>query len=193
MYVGTIGLVHGLETLIDSLADERIRALPIDFAILGDGQFAGRCSEKVARYGLTNVWVLPSIPLEQVGYALRQADVLMCSYRNEDYVPLGSKFYEYCASGRPILVHGTNAAGELVSRIGNGIACQAGNVPELEAALKDFVSRPEHWKEAGERGRLYAFEHFSQNMRDRQWDELITGSQPTGENGRDHELSASTS
>lgn len=173
VYVGTMGLVHGLIDLIESIADPRIQSLAVDFAIVGDGQFSGECRKLIQERRLTNIQLVPSIPPEQTVTVMSQADVLICSYRNQDNVPLGSKFYEYCASGKPILVHGRNLAGYMVSQIGNGAACDAGDVPALCQVLQDFVSRPDHWRKAGQLGKQYAGRFFSQSDRDRQWQRLV--------------------
>jgi colanic acid biosynthesis glycosyl transferase WcaI len=173
-YVGTIGLVHGLDVLLESIAHVRIRELPIDFVIVGDGQYFSRCRNIVITRGLSNVRMLGAVLPEAAEVMMRQADILICSYRNQDGVPLGSKFYEYCATGRPILVHGRNRAAELLQEIGNGMACDAGDVDSLHFALSDFIRRSEHWRAMGQKGRCFAKNHFLQNERDEQWSRLLS-------------------
>lgn len=173
LYAGTFGLVHGLTTLLESLSDPSIRSMPVDFWLIGDGQFRPDCERMVADRGLEHVHIGGPVPEEKVPGLLREADLLICSYRNEDDVPLGAKFYECCAAGRPILVHGRNEAARLVREIGNGLWCEAGAVAELERALQQYLDDPAFWRERGKLGRAYALAHFRQSARDTQWRSLM--------------------
>jgi colanic acid biosynthesis glycosyl transferase WcaI len=174
VYAGTIGLVHGLPDFLDSFADDRIRNLPVDLVIVGDGQFRRECLRIIALHQLENVTILPPVSPFQVPEMLEQADVLLCTFRNQDNVPLSSKFYDYCWAGKPILVYGHNLAGELVKEIGNGVSCLAGDRDGLCRALSELLTEPGAWRGKGERGRAYALENYSQALRDAQWESLIT-------------------
>jgi glycosyltransferase involved in cell wall biosynthesis len=173
LYAGTIGLVHGLHKFLEAMAEPRVRQLPVDIVIIGDGQYRPECERIVEAHQLENVSMLPAIPPEQVAGALAQADVLICSFRNGDDIPLCSKFYEYCCAGKPILVYGTNVAGALVTYIGNGRGCRAGDADSLLDVLSDFLANPEVWRCRGWQGRAYALEHFSQVLRDEQWEQIL--------------------
>jgi glycosyltransferase involved in cell wall biosynthesis len=166
--------VHGLRAFLEAMAEPRVRQLPIDIVIIGDGQYRTECERVVQMHNLENVSILPAIPLDQVSGALAQADVLVCTFRNGDDIPLCSKLYEYCAAGKPVLVYGTNVAGDLVAHIGNGLACPAGDADLLLGVLSDFLARPEVWRCRGQQGRAYALEHFSQVLRDQQWEQILT-------------------
>ncbi|MBI5867308.1 MAG: glycosyltransferase family 4 protein [candidate division Zixibacteria bacterium] len=176
LYAGTIGLVHGVHQFLEALAEPRIRRLPIDVVIIGDGQYKPECRRIVEARNLENVSLLPAIPPEQVAGALAQADVLVCCFRDGDDIPLCSKFYEYCSAGKPILVYGTNLAGDMVRQIGNGVSCAADNTGSQLAAVSDLVTNSEEWRRRGLQGRAYAQEHFSQVLRDEQWEQML-GSQ----------------
>jgi glycosyltransferase involved in cell wall biosynthesis len=173
LYAGTIGLVHDLKTLIASVADSRIRRLPVDFCIIGDGEQVEACQELIARRGLGNVRILPALPLEWIPAVLAQADILVCSYSKGTTTVLGAKVYEYCASGKPILVHGDGAAADLVHELGNGLACKRGHPDELYRALCHFLGDWDSWHHRGQRGSVYAARSFSQAERSRRWEDLL--------------------
>jgi glycosyltransferase involved in cell wall biosynthesis len=173
LYAGTIGLVHGLHKFLEAMSEPRVRRLPIDIVIIGDGQFRPECERIVEAHKLENVSMLPAIPPERVAGALAQADVLICTFRNDDDIPLCSKFYEYCGAGKPILVYGTNIAGALVTDIGNGLGCAAGDADSLLDVVSNFLANPEEWRCRGRQGHAYALEHFSQALRDEQWEQIL--------------------
>jgi glycosyltransferase involved in cell wall biosynthesis len=174
LYVGTIGEAHDLKTLIASAGDSRIRRLPLDFVIVGDGEQARECQTLIGQKGLNNVRLLPPIPLEWVPASLAQADILICSFHRRVGDALGSKIYEYCASGNPILVHGGKETAELVHKIGNGLTCKPGNPDELYHALHRFLSEWDSWCDRGKRGLEYAARHFSQADRSSRWGDILT-------------------
>jgi len=173
LYTGTIGLVHGLPDFLHAMTNPRIRALPVDVVIIGDGQYKAECAQIIRTHQLDNVTILPVIPGDKVPAAQTQADLLLCAFRNGDGIPLCSKFYEYCAAGKPILVYGDNIAGDLVAKIGNGRGCHAGDTESLLAILTDFVADPQTWQCRGLKGLTYAQENFAQELRDRQWEALL--------------------
>lgn len=174
LYAGTIGLVHGLPGFLESFADQRIRNLPVDLVIVGDGQEKQQCIRIIERHQLENVTILPPVSPFRAKEMLAQADALICTFRNHDDVPLSSKFYDYCNAGKPILVYGRNLAGETVETIGNGVYCLADDRDGLLQAVSELLAAPEEWRDRGEMGRAYAREHYSQSLRDAQWESLIT-------------------
>lgn len=187
LYAGTIGLVHGLPGFLESFADQRIRNLPVDLVIVGDGQERRQCVHIIERYQLENVTILPPVSPFRAKEMLAQADALICTFRNHDDVPLSSKFYDYCYAGKPILVYGRNLAGEIVTKVGNGVYCLAGDRDGLLRAVSELLAAPEEWRGRGEKGRAFALEHYSQASRDAQWESLITSVDPNTREKRSNE------
>jgi glycosyltransferase involved in cell wall biosynthesis len=173
LYAGTIGVVHGLDAFVKATADSRIRDLPVQFVFVGDGECLEECRGLVREMASRNVSLVPAVPLEEVPGLLAQADVLLCSFRMDAESQLGSKFYEYCAAGKPILVHGQGPASDLVAKIGNGLACTPGDVNGLASALTEFMQDPKEWKKRGMLGRQYAEAQFSELSRNDQWEALV--------------------
>jgi len=173
IYAGTFGLVHGLPALMESLADPRIAALPLDFVFVGDGQHRGVCEQFLMGNHQGHIRILPSVDPGGVPAVLAQADLLLCSFRDDSDSALGTKFLEYCALGKPILVSGKSQAGLLVSQIGNGLACAAHDHESLVLSLTDFADRPEYWREQGRLGQEHARVHFAQRGRIDQWQGLL--------------------
>lgn len=179
VYAGTFGLVHGLPALMESLADPRIAALPFDFVFAGDGQHRGVCEQFLQRHHPDHIRILPSVDPGEVPAVLAQADLLLCSFRDDSDAALGTKFLEYCAAGKPIIVSGKSQAGLVVSQIGNGRACAAADRESLVRTLTDFASRPAYWRQQGQLGLEHARAHFAQRDRIDQWMTLL-GTLPVG-------------
>ena len=165
--------VISTSALVDSATSEKIRQLPIDFLILGDGECAKECRDAIERENLDSVRILPPVSLESVPSVLIQADILVSSHADWSGALVGSKFIEYCAAGKPILVHGRSEAAGLVERIGNGLACVAGDRDRLFEVLREFSTKRDEWARRALSGRQYARENFSQRSRDDQWETLL--------------------
>lgn len=169
LYLGTIGRCHDLESFIKTAADRRIRSLPLDIVLIGDGECANNCMKLINRDKLENIRIMQPVPHECVPSILARGDILLCSYKRHREALLGSKFYEYCAAGKPILVYGESHASRLVEQIGNGIAVRTEDSDSLYCAMSSFLSDIALWRDRGQLGAEYAQKHFSFESRIRAW------------------------
>ncbi|MCA9511255.1 MAG: glycosyltransferase family 4 protein, partial [Myxococcales bacterium] len=104
-YIGTLGLAHGLRTILD--AAERLRGdARIAFALIGDGADRAALEREVAERGLENVHLLGLRPRAEVPAWIASSDVLLVLLRDlpvfETVIP--SKLFEFWAQERPIVL-----------------------------------------------------------------------------------------
>lgn len=137
-YIGTHGLAHGLETLLD--AAERFKREGRDefrMLFLGDGARKAALVEDAARRGLDNVVFLDSVPKAQVVRYWSLLDVSVIHLRDTDLFStvIPSKLFESMGMGIPIAhgVPGESAA--IVSREGVGVVFPSGDADALHDAL----------------------------------------------------------
>ncbi|XXX78787.1 glycosyltransferase family 4 protein [Sorangium sp. So ce134] len=176
LYVGTIGVAHDVARLVRAFADRAVRDVPVDLVLVGHGEQAPECERLARELSLDSVFLRPPVPLEDVPALLRQADVLVSSYRTLSRPidgMIGSKFYEYFSAGKPVLVSGEGAAADLVTSIGNGLCVPPGDAPALARALRALVGDPERARAMGARGKAYAQQHFSLAERHDRWERLL--------------------
>ena len=138
-YVGTHGLAHGLDTLLDAaeMLSKRPEASAIHILMLGDG---ARKAELVARaraMNLKNITFLESVPKREVPDYWALLDVSIIHLKKNplfaDVIP--SKLFECMAMGLPVL-HGVEGeSAEIVSREGVGEAFEPENAKQLADAL----------------------------------------------------------
>ncbi|MGA2324177.1 MAG: glycosyltransferase family 4 protein [Sedimentisphaerales bacterium] len=171
LYLGTIGAAQNIQSLVRAFADQRVSNLPVDLVIIGDGEYALECQSLVKDNGLENVKILPPIPLEWVPAILAQADILTCT----TYIAgvIGCKFYEYLASGKPLLVFGVGAGAELVKVIGNGWVCTPCDGKSLSQILSKFLADPDSAYRMGLRGCHFAEKNFDAFSNYERWDQLL--------------------
>ena len=103
-YVGTLGLAHGLITVLD--AAQRLGDASVHFVFVGDGADRARIEQEAKQRGLTNVHFTGLRPRSEVPDWLASLDVLLVMLRDlpvfETVIP--SKLFEFAAMERPIIL-----------------------------------------------------------------------------------------
>ena len=160
-YLGTLGLAHGLRTLLE--AAEVLRSQPeIVFLLIGDGAEKKKLESIVRERKLKNVRLIGLQPREMMPAWIATTDILLVSLRDlpvfETVIP--SKIFEFLAQERPVIVA---ARGEIRSMT------EASNValtinPEDPGALVDAIqeirNEPEVAEARAKAGRSWVEENF---------------------------------
>jgi colanic acid biosynthesis glycosyl transferase WcaI len=166
LYAGTIGLAHGLGTLVDA-ADRLRDHQDIRFVLVGEGAAKDELMRAATERGLTNVTFVGAQPHERMPVVIGAADVCLVSLRK---VPLfegalPSKMYEAMACARPILLAVDGEARQLIEREA-GAALHV--TPEDPAALVEGVlhlrAHPDEAQRLGQHGRVFVQSRFDREQ-----------------------------
>lgn len=139
-YVGTHGLAHHLETLLE--AAEMLQSLPggerFHFILLGDGARKQALKEMAAERRLDNVTFVDSVPKEQVTHYWSLLDVSIIHLRKTDLFTavIPSKLFESMGMGLPILHGVAGESADIVRAEEVGIVFEPENAAELVAHLQ---------------------------------------------------------
>lgn len=134
-YVGTNGLAHHLETLLD--AAELTRATPdgakFHFILLGDGARKQALKADAARRGLDNVTFIDSVPKEQVARYWSLLDVSVIHLRKTELFTtvIPSKLFECMGMCLPVLHGVAGESADIVHAEGVGIVFEPENAAQL--------------------------------------------------------------
>lgn len=143
-YVGTHGLAHHLETLLD--AAETFRSQPdgaaFHFILLGDGARKQALKDESARRGLDNVTFIDSVPKEEVVRYWSLLDVAVIHLSRSDVFTtvIPSKLFECMGMGLPVLHGVAGESADIVSEEGVGIVFEPENAAHLVTHLQ-FLQR----------------------------------------------------
>lgn len=139
-YVGTHGMAHHLETLLD--AAEVLAGQPggeaFHFVLLGDGARKQVLEEDAARRGLKNVAFIDSVPKDQVARYWSLLDVSVIHLKKAELFTtvIPSKLFECMGMGLPV-VHGVaGESAEIVREEGVGVVFEPENVGQLVEHLR---------------------------------------------------------
>lgn len=140
-YIGTHGMAHALETLLEAAA--RIRALPeganVRFVLLGDGARKQALQEIAASRGLDNVLFLDTVTKADVPryWSLLDASIIHLRQADNFTQVIPSKLFEGMGMGIPVLHGVAGESAEIVEREGVGLVFE----PENAEALCDSLLR----------------------------------------------------
>jgi Glycosyltransferase len=139
-YVGTHGMAHGLETLLEAarLLDQESDGDRFRVLFLGDGASKAELMARAEALRLRNVLFVDSVPKDQVARYWSVLDASIIHLKNSDLfrTVIPSKLFECMGMGVPVL-HGVQGeSAEIVRREGIGIVFEPGDAASLVAAIR---------------------------------------------------------
>ncbi len=157
-YVGTHGMAHGLDTVLD--AAEILRDDPrIGFLLVGDGAERIRLEKRKEQMGLDNLHIAGQLPKSDMPEIWAATDISLVVLRKSDTFKkvLPSKMFEAMAMRCPIVLGIEGEAKALLDRAGAGIAIEPENADDLAHAVRKLADD----RNAAERYGAQGFEHVT--------------------------------
>ena len=151
-YVGTHGMAHGLETILQAAQIAQSKEEPISFILLGDGARKQPLKEMAQSMGLGNVLFIDSVPKSEVSRYWSLLDVSVIHLKKTDLFTsvIPSKLFECMAMGIPVLHGVAGESADIVEVESVGIVFE----PENADALYQGIQRLRQYSELY--GRLHA-------------------------------------
>ena len=133
-YIGTHGMAHSLDFIVNSLA--KIKDESIHFLFIGDGAMKQTIVELAKKLQLKNVTFLNPISKEEVPKYLSVCDISLAPLKKEDNFKtvIPSKIFEASAMLKPTLLGVEGQAQEIVEKYNAGLCFE----PENE---RDFLEK----------------------------------------------------
>jgi len=105
-YIGTQGMAHGLDFILDCVSDLQKSQPQLMFLFIGDGAEKKNLVQKANQLKLQNVLFLESVPKKEVIDYLRLMDVALVNLKKSDtfLTVIPSKIFEAAAMQKPILL-----------------------------------------------------------------------------------------
>jgi hypothetical protein len=160
-YVGTIGMAHGLSTLLD--AAEAARGEPILFLLVGEGAERQTLERSAARRGLENVRFLGAVPRDRVPEILASSDAVLVHLKDDALFAsvIPSKIFEAMATATPIILGVRGESADIVARAECGITVNPESPEEILDAVRRLRRDEPLARRLGGNGRLAAEREFS--------------------------------
>jgi len=163
-YVGTHGMAHGLETMLDA-AETLANELDIVFLLVGDGSERQRLEAERDRRGLKNVVMLGQRPKSDMPAIWGATDVSLILLKRSDTFKkvLPSKMAEAMAMQCPIVLGVEGEAAAVLEDSRAGVAIEPENAAQLADAVLKFARDPERRRAMGEAGRAFALKRLDRS------------------------------
>ena len=139
-YIGTTGMAHGLETLLDAARLCQHRNL--HFVVIGTGARRQWLEAQANAMRLANVSFHDSVPHDEIPSYYAALDAALVHLRPDPLFKtvIPSKIFECMAMGTPILMAVEGEAAEIVAAAGCGICIPSGDAAALAAAAERLAA-----------------------------------------------------
>ena len=162
-YVGTLGLAHGLNIVLDAASKLQNEFPSILFLLVGEGTEKERLVSSTRERRLNNVRFHQQRPREQVPGLVRASNVCLVTLRKavvfETVIP--SKMLEFMACERPVILSVDGQARELLEAANAGIFVRPEDSCGLAEAIVRLFNDQHLRQELGKNGRSYITQHLS--------------------------------
>jgi colanic acid biosynthesis glycosyl transferase WcaI len=164
-YIGTMGMAHGLETILTAAAQLRETNPEIVFLLVGEGAEKERIVALARERGLDNVRFVDQQPRERVPAYINASDVCLVLLKKTDLFKtvIPTKMLEFMSCARPVILGVDGQARAILEEAGGGMAIEPENSEWLVSAIRCLAANPNLARELGQRGREYVMRKFSRD------------------------------
>ncbi len=161
-YVGTVGMAHGINTLLDAARTLQGRA-DIVFVVVGTGAEHAALAEQSRRDGMRNVIFVGAVSKAEVRDYWRLCDVAVVLLRDAPLFRhvIPSKIFEAMGMERAIILGIKGESEEILLESGAGITIPPEDATALAHSVVELADDRERCIALGLKGRRYASENFS--------------------------------
>lgn len=165
-YIGTLGMAHGLETLLQAAASLEGRHNDVLFLVIGEGAEKERIKSIAQSRALKNVRFLDQQPREKIPAYISASDACLVLLKKTDIFKtvIPSKMLEFMSCARPVVLGVEGQSRQILEAAGAGLAIEPENPEALAQAITELAAKPELRERLGQKGREYVLRHFSRRL-----------------------------
>jgi colanic acid biosynthesis glycosyl transferase WcaI len=162
-YIGTLGMAHGLETMLSSAAQLKDTTPKIHFLIVGEGAEKDRILAVAHQRGLTNVQFIPQQPRERIPSYIAASNVCLVLLKKTGVFKtvIPTKMLEFMSCARPVILGVEGQARSILEEARAGLAIEPQNAGALSDAIKYLAANTETARQLGLNGRDYILRKYS--------------------------------
>jgi len=165
-YIGTMGMAHGLETLIEAAAAIQPTNAKIAFLLVGEGADKERIRQMVQRHGLKNLRFVDQQPREKIPAYICASDVCLVLLRKTELFKtvIPTKMLEFMSCGKPVILGVDGQARQILEEARTGVAIEPENARELVQAILKLAEDEAARASLGANARQYIVERCSREQ-----------------------------
>ena len=165
-YIGTMGMAHGLETLVEAAARLRESAPQVLFLLVGEGAEKEHIISLARSRGLANLRFVDQQPRERIPAYICSSDACLVLLKKTELFKtvIPTKLLEFMSCGRPVILGVDGQARKIVDDAQAGIFVEPENVGALTEAIIRLAGDSALRESLGGNGLRYILQHFSRRQ-----------------------------
>ncbi|MNZ11430.1 glycosyltransferase family 4 protein [Pseudomonas putida] len=179
VFAGTHGIANKLDAVLDAAARLKARGRDdIRLVLIGQGKLKPALLNRAKAEGLDNVIFHDPVNKERLAGLMSSADLGLQVLANIPAFYFGTspnKFFDYIASGLPVLNNYPGWLAEMIVNENCGFAVAPDDPDAFADALEQAASDRDALKAKGERGRQLAVRHFDRKLLAGQFVQWLVG------------------
>lgn len=162
-YVGTIGMAHGLETLLDAATHLQTNNPRVEFLLIGEGAEKERIKSLAQSRRLANIRFLDQQPREKIPAFISASDACLVLLKKTEVFKtvIPTKMLEFMSCSRPVVLGVEGQAQRILEEAQAGIAIEPENSTALVEAIQQLAADPNLCQRLGRQGREYIVQNLS--------------------------------
>jgi colanic acid biosynthesis glycosyl transferase WcaI len=162
-YIGTMGMAHGLETLVEAASRLQQSSPGVLFLLVGEGADKQRILSLATSRGLTNLRFVDQQPREKIPGYICASDVCLVLLKKTDLFKtvIPTKMLEFMACARPVILGVEGQAREIVEKAQAGVCIEPENASDLVAAVTRLAQDAALREAMGRGGRRHILSRYS--------------------------------
>jgi len=162
-HIGTMGLAHGLRTMVEAAARLQRDYPDIQFLLVGEGADKEALSKIALSRGLANIRFLPKQPREKMPDIIRASEVCLVLLKKAEVFKtvIPTKMLEFMACGRPIILGVDGQARQVMEEAEAGIFVEPEDPNALVQAVTQLYHNSDLRRTLGRNGRHFIVKHLS--------------------------------
>jgi colanic acid biosynthesis glycosyl transferase WcaI len=174
-YVGTMGMAHGLETVVEAAARLRDTDPQVVFLLIGEGADKERIKAMAELRGLTNLRFIGQQPREKIPSYICASDACLVLLKKTELFKtvIPTKMLEFMSCARPVILGVDGQARKILEDAQAGIFIEPENAADLVRAIKRIAADAGLGETLGRNGRRYVLQHFSRKHTARAYMDLL--------------------
>jgi colanic acid biosynthesis glycosyl transferase WcaI len=162
-YIGTMGMAHGLDALIEVATQLQTTDPKIVFLMVGEGADKERIVRMAGERNLTNIRFVDQQPREKVPQYIAASDACLVLLKKTELFKtvIPTKMLEFMACARPVVLGVDGQARQIMHEAGAGVFVEPENVSALIGGIRHLAANPALRESMGRSGRHYIVENYS--------------------------------
>jgi len=162
-YTGTIGMAHGLGTVLQAARLLESSLPRVKFFVVGDGAELAALKARARDARQSNVEFTGQLPRASIADVLAASDITLVTLKPAETFKavLPSKMFEAMAAGKPIVLAVEGEAKRVLERAQAGLPVPPGDAVELARAIATLAQKPDLRERLGAAGCAFVATEFN--------------------------------